>query len=57
MKIRAVGAELLHAEGRRDTHDEANSCFSQIWGKRVNPDFCAVNSVPLTMSSEPEQYD
>jgi hypothetical protein len=49
MKIRALGEELLHAEGWRDTHDEANSCFSQIWGKRVKPDFYVVNSVALTL--------
>jgi len=27
MKIRPVGAELLHADGRTDRHDEANSRF------------------------------
>jgi hypothetical protein len=27
MKIRPVGAEMFHAEGRTD---EANSCFSQF---------------------------
>jgi hypothetical protein len=34
MKIRPVGAELLHADGRADRqtkrHDEANSRFSQF---------------------------
>jgi len=30
MKIRRVGAELFHADGRTDKHDEANSCFSQF---------------------------
>ena len=34
MKIRLVGAELLHADGRTDRqtdkHDEANSRFSQV---------------------------
>jgi hypothetical protein len=36
MKIRPVGAELLHADGRTDRqqtdnrHNEANSCFSKI---------------------------
>ena len=29
MKIRPVGAELFHADGR--THDEANSRFSQFY--------------------------
>jgi hypothetical protein len=27
MKIRPVGAELFHADGRTDRHDEANSRF------------------------------
>jgi hypothetical protein len=35
MKIRTVGAELFHADGRMDGqtngHDEANSRFSQFW--------------------------
>ena len=30
MKIRPVGAELSHADGRTDRHDEANSRFSQF---------------------------
>jgi hypothetical protein len=30
MKIRRVGAELLHAEGRTDGHDEDNSHFSEV---------------------------
>ena len=34
MKIRSVGAELFHADGRTDgpidTHEEANSRFSQF---------------------------
>ena len=34
LKIRSVGTELLHEDGRIDTqtnrHDEANSRFSQI---------------------------
>jgi len=30
MKIRTVGAELLHA-GRKDRRDEANSHFSQFF--------------------------
>jgi hypothetical protein len=31
MKIRPVGAELFHADGRTDGHAEANSCFSQFY--------------------------
>jgi len=35
MKVRPLGAELFHADGRTyrrtDRHDEANSCFSQFW--------------------------
>jgi hypothetical protein len=30
IKIRLVGAELLHAHGRTDQHDEANRRFSQF---------------------------
>jgi len=30
MKIRTLGAELFHADGRTDRHDEANSRFSQL---------------------------
>jgi len=30
MKIRLMGAELFHADGRKDRHDEANSLFSQF---------------------------
>ena len=30
MRIRLVGAELFHADGQTDRHDEANSSFSQI---------------------------
>jgi len=31
MTIRPVGAELFHADGRRDRHDESNSRFSQFY--------------------------
>ena len=30
MKILLVGAELFHADGQTDRHDEANSRFSQF---------------------------
>ena len=30
IKIRPVGAELLHVDGQTDKHDEANSRFSQF---------------------------
>jgi uncharacterized protein (DUF849 family) len=32
MKLRQMGAELFHTDGRKQTdrHDEANSCFSQF---------------------------
>ena len=29
--VRHVGAEVFHAEGRTDSHDEANSRFSQFF--------------------------
>jgi len=35
MKIRPVGAELVHADGRPDGHNEAKSHFSQFWRKRL----------------------
>jgi hypothetical protein len=30
IKIRPVGAELFHADGQTDGHDEANGRFSQF---------------------------
>jgi hypothetical protein len=30
MKIRPVGAELFHTDGRTDRHDEVNSRFLEI---------------------------
>ena len=30
MKLRSVGAELLHADGLTDRHDETNGSFSQF---------------------------
>jgi len=30
MKIRPVGAELFHADGRTDRHDETNSRLKQF---------------------------
>jgi hypothetical protein len=30
MKIRQVGAEMFHADGPTDSHDEANSLSSQF---------------------------
>ena len=31
MKIRPVGAELIHTDGRTDRHDEADSRFSKAY--------------------------
>ena len=31
IKIRPVGDELSHADGRTDRHGEANGCFSTFW--------------------------
>ena len=40
MKIRPVGAELLHVDWRTDGHDEANSRFSQfyirVWKRKLS---------------------
>jgi len=30
MKIRPVGAEMFHADGRTDKHDKVNTHFSQF---------------------------
>jgi len=38
MKISAVSAELFRADGQTDTHDEANSGFSQFCEKRPKND-------------------
>jgi len=35
MKFRPVGAELFHADGQMDRHDEANSRFSQFCCERA----------------------
>jgi hypothetical protein len=35
MKTRPVGAELFHAVGHTDRHNEANSHFSQFSEKRL----------------------
>jgi hypothetical protein len=35
MKIRPVGAELFHAGGRTDGHDEVNSLFCEYTFKNV----------------------
>jgi len=36
MKIRPVGAELLHADGRTDRHDEANARFRSFTNSHKN---------------------
>jgi len=38
MKIRPVGAEMIHANRGTDRHDEASSRFSQFW---KTPENCA----------------
>jgi hypothetical protein len=30
MKIRSLGADLIHSDGQTDRHDEANGRFSQL---------------------------
>jgi hypothetical protein len=34
MKLRPVGVDLFHADGLTDSHDEADSRFSQFCEKR-----------------------
>ena len=36
MKIRPAEAELFHADGQTDTHDEANTRFSQFLEGTLN---------------------
>jgi len=40
MKIRPVGAELLHADERKYRHDEANSRFSQFYEAHIITVYC-----------------
>ena len=42
MKIRPVGAEILHADGQKDRHDEANSRFSQFCETAYNAIFILI---------------
>jgi len=42
MKIRPVGAELFHADGQTDRHDEANNRSSQFCDEPTNPTLTAV---------------
>jgi hypothetical protein len=44
MKIRPVVAELLHANGRTDGHDEANSRFSQSANARMKVNFLSITN-------------
>ena len=52
MKIRPVGAELFHADGRTDECEEANSRFSQFYDSALkaacfdgsSKTFCGMNS-------------
>ena len=58
MKIRPVGAELFHADGRTDRHDEANSRFSQFC-ERANKNQSlrqVLNTVPWRKCSNQANY-
>ena len=52
MKIRPVGAELFHADGQTDGHDEVSSGFSQIL--RRSPKMYSVFK-PRQCNVHPEQ--
>ena len=39
MEIRPVGAELLHADGQIDRHDEADSRFSEFFESAYKDNF------------------
>ena len=41
IKIRPVGAELFHTDGRIDLHDEAKSRFSQFSERANNETPCS----------------
>jgi hypothetical protein len=43
MKIRLVAAELFHADGQTDRHDEDNSRFSQFVNVRKNGNLMRTN--------------
>ena len=40
MTIRPMGAEMIHADGRTDRHDEASSCVSQYAKPPTGSTFC-----------------
>ena len=44
MKIRPVGAELFHVDGRTDRHDEANSRFSWFFERasKLTTEMCKI---------------
>jgi len=42
MKILQVGAELFHADGQTDKHDEANSRFSQFCESAWKPEYTEI---------------
>ena len=46
MTIRPVGAELFHADGRTDGHDEANCRFSQFCEGAQKVNLYIVSSKP-----------
>ena len=51
MRIRPVGAQLSHADGRINSHDEANNRFSQFWEGAYKP--CVyVSHVILRMNGD-----
>ena len=53
MKIRVcrVGAELFHENGHTDSHDEANSRFSQFCEKHLKIALCGGDIHPLVRPS------
>jgi hypothetical protein len=52
MKIRPVGAELFHADGRTDRHDEANSCFFAILRTRLKTSLLVLRREIIALYSE-----
>ena len=54
MKIRAVGTELFHADGRKDGHDEANSHFHNSLNA---PKPLKQNDTKANRRNVPKHYD
>jgi len=48
MKIRQVGAQTFHVDGRRDRYDDVNSRFSQFFERAYNSQSHDINNNPIS---------